>query len=161
MNKNFRSWATFLRQKKLFAKLFCSFMEEIKDELKVNTMIGEEILLEIDETLSRLIQNAEAIQSVQWNALSETEMNAFQNTQESLLQHLLHMDGCWLMRKNSLKNPRVHSSTLKIQEKLKHFEQLKTSYSKSISSARKKTPFFSKRKKKSLLDFASQPSFRS
>ena len=55
-------------------------------------MVGEEIILEIDATLDRLICNAEAVQNVNFNELSETEIKAFQKTQESLLQHLMHMD---------------------------------------------------------------------
>ncbi len=55
-------------------------------------MAAEEILMEIDTTLDRLIQNAEAALSAEIGELSLTEIEAFQKTQESLIQHLLHTD---------------------------------------------------------------------
>lgn len=118
-------------------------------------MIGEEILLEIDGTLDRLIQNAEAIENVDLNELSETELTAFQNTQESLLHHLLSMDQYLVDKKDSLKKPLKKSSNIKIQEKLLRFEKMKTSYNKNLSDARKKTPILSKRRKKRFLSLAS------
>ena len=55
-------------------------------------MFGEDIVQEIDKTLDQLIQNAEVISKADFTELSDTELEAFQKTQESLLQHLLHMD---------------------------------------------------------------------
>ena len=118
-------------------------------------MIGEEILLEIDGTLDRLIQNAEAIENVELDELNETELNAFQNTQESLLQHLLSMDQFLVEKKDSLKKPLKKSSNIRLQEKLLRFEKMKVSYNKNISDARKKTPILSKRRKKRLLTLSS------
>jgi len=114
-------------------------------------MIGEEILFEIDETLDRLIQNAEAIENVDITDLSETEVNAFQNTQESLLQHFLHMDELLKQKKDSLRKPTKDSANFKIQQKLTQFQKMESSYTKHINDARQKTPFFSKRKRKRFL----------
>ena len=118
-------------------------------------MIGEEILLEIDGTLDRLIQNAEAIENIDLCDLSEMELDAFQNTQESLLQHLLTMDQYLVDKKDSLKKPLKNSSNLKLRTKLLRFEKIKKSYSKSLYDARKKTPILSKRRKKRFLSIAS------
>ena len=118
-------------------------------------MIGEEILLEIDGTLDRLIQNAEAIENIDLDELSEMELSAFQNTQESLLHHLLTMDQYLVEKKDSLKKPLKASSNIKLQEKLLRFEKMKISYSKSLSDARKKTPILLKRRNKRFLSLSS------
>ena len=114
-------------------------------------MIGEEILMEIDSTLDRLICNAEAIQTVHLSELSETEIAAFQKTQESLLQHLMHMDQ-FLETKN-LKPQNKKSSRQQIQEKLVRFEKLKNSYHKNIyDTMHRKSEILSKRRGKRLLE---------
>lgn len=111
-------------------------------------MVGEEILLEIDETLSQLIQNAEAIEKADLKDLTETEIEAFNKTQESLLQHLLHMDEFLVAKRNSLKLQDKRSASFKIQEKLLKFEKMKSSYHKNLSEAQRKTAILSKRKNK-------------
>ena len=93
-------------------------------------MFGEEILLEIDDTLDRLIYNAEAIQSVDLKDLSTTEIDAFQKTQESLLQHLLHLDQFFETRKSDQGASHKKSGRYQIQEKLLKFEKLKREYKK-------------------------------
>ena len=115
-------------------------------------MFGEEILIEIDTTLDRLIRNAEAIQNVRVDDLSETEIDAFQKTQESLLQHLMHMDQFLETKRKSLRLQDKRSASFKIQEKLLKFERLKTSYHKSLASvAARKNEMMSKRRGKRFL----------
>lgn len=116
-------------------------------------MVGEEILLEIDETLSQLIRNAEVIEKVDLKDLSETEIDAFNKTQESLLQHLMHMDQFLVTKRNSLKLQDKRSASFKIQEKLLKFEKMKSSYHQSLSSVHSKTPILSKRRSKRFLSF--------
>lgn len=111
-------------------------------------MVGEEILLEIDGTLDQLIRNAEVIQNVNLKELSETEIDAFQKTQESLLQHLLHMDEFLVAKRNSLKLQDKRSASFKIQGKLLQFEKMKNSYHKSLSQLQSKLPILSKRRSK-------------
>ncbi len=95
-------------------------------------MVGEEILVEIDETLDQLIQNAEALQGANIQDLSETEIEAFQKTQESLLHHFLHMDKLWDTKKKSLKVVDKRSVQGKIKEKYTKFERLKTACHQTI-----------------------------
>lgn len=115
-------------------------------------MIGEEILMEIDSTLDRLICNAEAIQTVSLNELSETEIEAFQKTQESLLQHLIHMDQFLETKSKNLKVQNKKSSRFQIQEKLLKFEKLKDGYHKNIfDTMHRKSEMLSKRRGKKLL----------
>lgn len=116
-------------------------------------MVGEEILLEIDETLDQLIKNAEVIEKVDLKDLSETEIDAFNKTQESLLQHLMHMDEFLVAKKDSLKLQDKRSASFKIQDKLLKFERMKSSYSKNISAVSSKTPILSKRRNKRFLSF--------
>lgn len=115
-------------------------------------MVGEEILLEIDETLDQLIRNAEAIVDVDFKSLSETEIDAFQKTQESLLQHLIHMDEFLVTKRNSLKLQSRRSASFNIQEKLLRFEKMKSCYSQSLEKAQVKLPILSKRRSKRLLE---------
>ncbi len=116
-------------------------------------MIGEEILMEIDTTLDRLIRNAEAIQRINLSDLSETELEGFQKTQESLVQHLLHMDQFFETKRKSLHLQDKRSASYKIQEKLLKFERLKSSYHRNLSETMaRKTELLSKRRSKKLLN---------
>jgi hypothetical protein len=117
-------------------------------------MVGEEILLEIDGTLDQLIRNAEVIEKVDLKDLSENEIDAFQKTQESLLQHLIHMDQFLVQKRNSLKLQDKRSASYKIQDKLLKFEKMKTSYHKNLSALQKKTPILSKRRNKRFFELA-------
>ena len=117
-------------------------------------MVGQEILLEIDETLDQLIRNAEVIENVDLKELSVTEIDAFQKTQESLLQHLIHMDEFLVTKRNSLKLQHRQSASVKIQEKLLRFEKMKNSYHQNIAKVQSKLPILSKRKSKRLLSYS-------
>lgn len=114
-------------------------------------MIGEEILTEIDSTLDQLIRNAETIQKVDVSDLHETEIDAFQKTQESLLQHLMHMDQFLVVKRNQLKVPDKRSASFKIQEKLLRFEKMKIVYHKTLTDAKAKRPICLKRRAKRVL----------
>ena len=113
-------------------------------------MFGEDILIEIDSTLDQLIRNAEMIQNVDLKTLSETEVEAFQKTQESLVHHLIHMDQFLEAKRKSLRIPDKRSASVKIQDKLVRFEKLKTDYHKTISAFHR-MPILSKRRSKRFL----------
>jgi uncharacterized protein YsxB (DUF464 family) len=115
-------------------------------------MIGEEIILEIDATLDRLICNAEAIQNVNLSELSEMEIQAFQKTQESLLQHFMHMDQFLETKTKHLKTENKKSSRNQMREKFLKFEKLKESYHKEIcNTLTRKSEILSKRRGKRIL----------
>lgn len=114
-------------------------------------MFAEEILLEIDATLERLIRNAEAVKGAELHDLSEFEINAFQKTQESLLHHLLYMDEAFETKRKDLRIPNKKSASYKIQEKLARFEKLKDEINNSIEKTSRKNPILSKRRGKRLL----------
>lgn len=105
-------------------------------------MISDEIMIEIDTTLDQLIRNAETIQRVDFSELSETEIEAFQKTQESLLHHFMDLD-------HRLESKRkTQSASYRI--KLNRFEKLKSVYHRNIEG-RRKNSFLSKRRSKRLL----------
>ena len=114
-------------------------------------MVGEDILIEIDGTINSLIKNAEIIQNSFINDLSQVELDAFQNTQESLLQHLLTMDQYLVEKKDSLKKPLKNLGNLSLRTKLLRFEKMRKSYIQRLNEARKKKPILSKRKRKRFL----------
>jgi hypothetical protein len=114
-------------------------------------MFGEEILLEIDGTLDQLIRNAEVIQKVDVKDLTETEIEAFKKTQESLLHHLMHMDQFLVAKRNSLKLQDKRSANFKIQEKLLRFEKMKNSYHNTLAQIERKLPILSKRRNKRVM----------
>lgn len=117
-------------------------------------MVGAEILLEIDTTLDRLICNAEAIQNINLNELSEIELAAFQKTQESLLHHLMHMDEFLETKRQNLRIQNIKSARYQIAEKMDRFTKLKTVYQKKITEANThKSDILSKRRTKRLLCF--------
>lgn len=126
---------------------------EIKELHKGHGMFGEEVLLEIDSTLDQLIRNAEAIQGIDLKDLSETEFEAFQKTQESLLQHLVHMDAFLDGKRKAVRKIHPKSASYRIQEKRVRFEKMKGEYNKTLSEniPYRKTPILSKRRKKRLI----------
>ena len=119
------------------------------DSNQENGMVGEEILQEIDATLDQLIRNAETLQDANIQELSETEIEAFQKTQESLIQRFIHMDQLLETKKQNLKAPDKRAGSYKIQEKLNRFEKLKSVCHKTIEETHRHTlPFLSKRRAK-------------
>ena len=87
-----------------------------------------EIAQNIDTTLDQLIRNAEVFSKAELKDLSEIELDAFQKTQESLLQHLLQMDQLLVKQKPQDKR----SASFQIREKRQRLEKLKSQYTKSL-----------------------------
>jgi hypothetical protein len=61
-------------------------------EKKTMVRSGEEILVDIDNTLDHLIENADVIKKISFSTLYTNEVEALQKTQESLLARLVHMN---------------------------------------------------------------------
>src|SRR5690349_10674856 len=119
---------------------------------KEKSMAAEEILMEIDATLDRLIQNAEAITGAELEGLSIIELEAFQKTQESLIQHLLHTDQRLEAQRKEFSRLDKRSASFKIAEKRAKFEKLKSSYHKTVSETiEQKLSILSKRRSKRFL----------
>lgn len=87
-------------------------------------MFAQEILLEIDATLEQLIRNAETLRRVDMSELSDAEIDGFQNTQESLLHHLMYLDQTFEAKRKSVTFQNTKSVLFKIQEKHQRFEKL-------------------------------------
>jgi hypothetical protein len=102
-------------------------------------MERREILNEIDATLDQLIKNAAALNEVTSNPLYQTEVDALQKMQESLLARLLHLDG-FLEEKSQNKTERS------IYDKLTIFSELSSTLAKQVQSTYPKP---SARRKKS------------
>lgn len=115
-------------------------------------MVGAEIYQEIDQTLDQLIANAEAIVEISISDLSPLELQAFKNTQESLLQHFLYLDESLEKKREQLKTPQAKSSRSQIIEKVDRFELLKRKYQNEVQNALiKKSDILSKRRAKKVL----------
>ncbi|MBF8263198.1 MAG: hypothetical protein HW387_863 [Parachlamydiales bacterium] len=114
-------------------------------------MIAKEILSEIDATLEQLIRNAQTLEGTPISDLTETELDAFQKTQESLLHHLIHMDQAYETNRKPIPLQNERSVIFKIQEKHQRFEKLKKTVSNTILNAEKKRPIFTKRTAKRLI----------
>jgi pyruvate/2-oxoacid:ferredoxin oxidoreductase alpha subunit len=116
-------------------------------------VVGEEILIEIDETLDQLIRNAEALKSANIQELTETEIEAFQKTQDSLLHHFLYMDQFLAEKKMSQKVVDARSVQCKIKEKLGQYEKLKSVCHSEIEKTykNKRALLLKRRAKKRLL----------
>jgi hypothetical protein len=120
-------------------------------------MFGEDIVQEIDKTLDQLICNAEVISSVDLSDLTESELDAFQKTQESLLQRLMHMDERLAAQRQRSKQP----AQIHLREKLFRFEELKSDYSQKISQRRSGCAIRCKRRAKRFFDLRSRKGSRS
>ncbi len=102
-------------------------------------MNNSEIIREIDKTLDQLIKNAEAISSTNMHELSSLEVEAFQKTQESLLQKFLRISG-------SAKSDQT------LEKKKLHFQQLSSAYTQRLKENGTKRRIVLKRQKKSRLE---------
>ena len=114
-------------------------------------MVDQKIVQEIDKTLDQLIRNAEAISNADLQALSETEVDAFQKTQESLLQHLLSMDGL-MVKKTTVCVQDSRSASARIRAKRSQFNALASEYEPLLSEFQEHRSILSKRKKKKFFD---------
>jgi uncharacterized protein YjgD (DUF1641 family) len=103
------------------------------------------VVEKIDETLDQLIRNAEVISNAQLDCLSEAELEAFQKTQESLMNHLLQMDQCLVQVKKS--------ASFKLHEKRARFEELKLTYAQQLTETLERRPILAKRRAKKFFDF--------
>ena len=94
----------------------------------------EEILAELDSTLNQLLLNIEAVSNVSLSDLSETEMQAMHKTQESLLARFMHMNDLIKESERKKLQEKKTSELTQLQEKLKKFSDLNTSFIQSVSS---------------------------
>lgn len=85
------------------------------------------ILAEMDATLDQLIENATTIQNISLKNLQSHEIEALQKTQESLLAHLIHMDG--LLKQDGKKRIEPPSS---MKEKVLQYHQLNQRMMKQV-----------------------------
>lgn len=85
---------------------------------------GEEILADIDQTLDQLIENADIINRISFNAVFTSEVQALQKTQESLMARLMHMHELLEKDKKQQLTTKKINSLHQIEEKLKEFGQL-------------------------------------
>ena len=110
-----------------------------------------EIAQNIDTTLDQLIRNAEVFSKAELKDLSEIELDAFQKTQESLLQHLLQMDQLLVKQKPQDKR----SASFQIREKRQRLEKLKSQYTKSLEETlQERSLILSKRKSKRFFELS-------
>lgn len=64
---------------------------------------NQDLLNEIDSTIDQLVKNATVLKNISSKKEYEEEVEALEKTQESLLAHLIHMDG-------KLKNKHVRTN---------------------------------------------------
>lgn len=91
-------------------------------------MKSREILQQIDCTLDQLIKNAAALTEVSEDPLFESEVQALNKTQESLLAHLLYLD-------QFLKEKQKEKSSTSIHQKLSIFSELNTQLAKKVQAS--------------------------
>ncbi len=108
------------------------------------------VVEEIDQTLDQLIRNAEVISCAELEDLSEDELEAFEKTQESLMNHLLQMDECL--------TPVKRTASYKLHEKRARFEELKKNYSEQLLESLERTPILCKRRGKKFFDLSARKS---
>ena len=109
---------------------------------------GEEILADIDCTLDQLIRNAEALRTVSVQTLAETEVEALQKTQESLLAHILHMNE--LLDSDKKQQLMRKKAAVDLQGKIAHFSRLNARLITDVAMKFKVRPLRSKKKKKAI-----------
>lgn len=94
----------------------------------------EEILAELDSTLNQLLLNIETVSNASLSDLSETEMQAMHKTQESLLARFMHMNDLIKESERKKLQEKKTRELTQLQEKLKKFSDLNTSFIQSVSS---------------------------
>lgn len=98
-------------------------------------MAGEEIYMEIESTIDQLIENAEAMNKASKTELTQMEVDAFQNTQESLIAHLLYMDQTLEKKREEIKVPNEKSISYKLKKKMTKFEELNKEFIHHLSES--------------------------
>lgn len=98
----------------------------------------EEILDDIDDTLDRLIENADVIKHISLNALYTSEVEALQKTQESLLARLVHMQDLFKGQKNK-GDCEKEDPFNSIEQKIARFGKLNAQIINRVSSRMKRT----------------------
>ncbi|NNM43030.1 MAG: hypothetical protein HKM07_01640 [Chlamydiae bacterium] len=106
---------------------------------------SEKIVASIDATLDQLIENAEIVNPKTCHLLLESEIEALQKTQESLLAHILHMENHLELQKKSTVRLLQKSG---IQKKLAKFGKLSTRLVNSLTTQIQKNVKKSKSPKK-------------
>ena len=104
----------------------------------------DDIFLEIDQTLDKLLYNAFKIKKNACLSLSEQEINIYKQKQKTLVNRLFYLDNL-LKEKNDLHIPK-NSKAFNVQKKLLKFEQVSSCFIKSLSS-KYKVVHFEKRPK--------------
>ncbi|MEM8628594.1 MAG: hypothetical protein AAGF04_00735 [Chlamydiota bacterium] len=92
-------------------------------------MFGEDLLIEIDATIDRLIENAEAMEGKE---LSPVEKNLLERTQESLLARMLHVDQQLADKHPGSRRKPPKIARYQIQEKLFRFTKLNRDFVKNL-----------------------------
>ena len=113
--------------------------------------MSQNLVQEIDQTLDQLIRNAEAITQVELKELSESELEGFQKTQESLMHHLLHVDELLATKQKAAKIPQFRTASTQIQAKKQRFETLHTEFKQELQKVEKVTIICKRRSKKVFL----------
>ncbi|MBM3191978.1 MAG: hypothetical protein FJZ63_04940 [Chlamydiae bacterium] len=78
----------------------------------------EAIVLEIDTTIDRLLENSEALKKIACNSLYQEEAFALEKTQESLIAHLIHMDNLLKKKADDVYKPKEALSQKQVHAKL-------------------------------------------
>ena len=92
---------------------------------------SEEIVANINAALDQLIENAKVVNPKTCHLLLESEIEALQKTQESLLAHILHMENHLELEKKSTIRLLQKSG---IQKKLTKFGELNSRLVNSLST---------------------------
>lgn len=98
-------------------------------------MAGEEIYIEIESTIDQLIENAQSMNNASKGELTQIEIDAFQNTQESLLAHLIYMDQMLEKKREEIKIPNEKSISSKLRRKMLKFEELNKEFVHHLSDS--------------------------
>ncbi len=113
-------------------------------------MREKELISKIDFTLHRLSENAGAFEVADLEDLMEEEVEAFEKTQESLLNHLLEIDSSLQnMRSPPLRNTPIAEA---IRERSMRIQTARRDFDQAMQRAAKRRPLFSKRRFKRRLE---------
>ncbi len=98
---------------------------------------SDEILADIDETLDQLIENANVIKTISSHTIYQTEIEALQKTQESLLARLVHMND--LLKPKNNENAKQEDPFDSIEKKILRFGRLNAQLIDRVSHRMKKS----------------------
>jgi hypothetical protein len=95
----------------------------------------EQTVQEMEGILDQLIETAERMQEISRQVIVESELASLQETEQKLIDRLMHLDEFYRKTFASLPDPLIQKFQGTLEKKLTHFQQLNSNFIENISAS--------------------------